>query len=101
MRLGPTTTLLALLTVFAAGCGGGGGGSSSEAIKVVVEGPISGDQSATGTDMRNAAQLAVDQANARGGVLGRKIDLVEGDDKADPAVGKQVAKEAADDHAFA
>jgi branched-chain amino acid transport system substrate-binding protein len=81
----------------AAGCGG----SSSESIKLVVEGPISGDQSATGTDMRNAARLAVDQANAKGGVEGRKIELVEGDDKADPEVGKKVAERAVDDGAFA
>jgi branched-chain amino acid transport system substrate-binding protein len=90
--------LLLALVVMAGGCGGGG---SSEPIKIVVEGPISGDQAATGTDMRNAARLAVDQANARGGVLGRTIDLVEADDQADPAVGKEVAQEAVDDHAFA
>jgi branched-chain amino acid transport system substrate-binding protein len=81
--------------------GGCGGGGSSEPIKIVVEGPISGDQAPTGTDMRNAARLAVDQANARGGVLGRTVDLVEADDRADPAVGKEVAQKAADDHAFA
>jgi branched-chain amino acid transport system substrate-binding protein len=91
--------LLLTLVFLAAGCGGGG--SSSGSIKLVVEGPISGDQSATGTDMRNAARLAVDQANAKGGVAGRKIELIEGDDKADPKVGKKVAKRAIDDGAFA
>jgi branched-chain amino acid transport system substrate-binding protein len=89
------------LPVLGVACGGGGGGSSSEEIKVVVEGPMSGDQAATGQDMRDAARLAVDQANAKGGVLGRKIDLIEGDDKADPAVGKKVAQKAIDDGAFA
>jgi branched-chain amino acid transport system substrate-binding protein len=89
--------ILALILIVG-GCGGGG---SSETIKIVVEGPISGDQAATGTDMRNAAQLAVDQANAKGGVLGRTIELLEADDKADPAVGKEVAREAVDDGAFA
>lgn len=86
-----------MLAFLAAGCGGGG----SESIKIVVEGPISGDQSATGTDMRNAARLAVDQANAKGGVEGRKVKLIEGDDKADPEVGKEVAKQAIGDDAFA
>lgn len=83
-----------------AGCGGDSG-SASDDIKIVVEGPISGDQSATGIDMRNAARLAVDQANAKGGVAGRKIELIEGDDEADPAVGKQVAEQAVDDEVFA
>jgi branched-chain amino acid transport system substrate-binding protein len=88
--------LLALVLVVA-GCGG----DSSESIKIVVEGPISGDQAATGLDMRNAARLAVDQANAKGGVLGRTIELIEADDRADPAVGKDVARQAVDDDAFA
>jgi branched-chain amino acid transport system substrate-binding protein len=88
---------LLVLVLVVAGCGGG----SSESIKIVVEGPISGDQSATGMDMRNAARLAVDQANAKGGVLGRRIELIEADDKADPAVGKEVARQAVDDDAFA
>jgi branched-chain amino acid transport system substrate-binding protein len=90
--------LLVALTLFATGCGGG---SSSDSIKIVVEGPITGDQAATGRDMRNAARLAVDEANAAGGVLGRKIELIEGDDKADPAAGRQVAEDAIDDGAFA
>lgn len=99
---GPGALLLAV-ALLGAGCGGGGGGdeSSSEPIKIVVEGPISGDQAATGKDMANAARLAVDQANAAGGVLGRKIELIEGDDQADPAVGKRVAQQAVDDGAFA
>jgi branched-chain amino acid transport system substrate-binding protein len=45
--------------------------------------------------------LAVDQANAGGGVEGRKIDLIEGDDKADPKVGNEVAKRAIRQGAFA
>src|SRR5918911_898947 len=88
--VGTTATASLLLGLLAAGCGG----SSSKSIKIVVEGPISGAQAATGTDMRNAARLAVDQANAKGGVLGRRIDLIERDDKAEPAVGKKVAKQA-------
>jgi len=79
-----------------AGCGG-----SSNSTKILVEGPISGPQAATGTDMRNAAQLAVDEANSSGGVLGRKIDLVSGDDKADPTVGKKVATRAVKSGDFA
>jgi len=92
--------LLAGLALGVAGCGGDGGSSSDE-VKIVIEGPISGDQASTGTDMRNAARLAVDQANAAGGVLGRKIELIEGDDKADPALGTEVAEQAIDDEAFA
>jgi branched-chain amino acid transport system substrate-binding protein len=94
-------TLLLALILLATGCGGDDGGGSSDAIKIVVEGPITGDQSATGRDMANAARLAIDQANTQGGVLGREIELIEGDDKADPAVGMDVAEQAVDDDAFA
>jgi branched-chain amino acid transport system substrate-binding protein len=95
--LAATAASLLVLASAIAGCGD----SSSESIKIVVEGPISGAQSATGRDMRNAARLAIDQANAKGGVEGREIELIEGDDKADPDVGKEVAKQASDDGAFA
>jgi branched-chain amino acid transport system substrate-binding protein len=93
--------LLSASILVAAACGEDNGAGSSDAIKIVVEGPITGDQSATGRDMANAARLAVDQANAKGGVLGRKIELTEGDDKADPAAGKDVAEQAVEDGAFA
>src|SRR5436190_16825900 len=85
--------LLPILALALGACGGG----SSKSTEIIVEGPMSGPQGATGTDMRNAAQLAVDQANASGGVLGRKIKLVSGDDKADPSAGEKVAKQAVKD----
>ena len=97
--------LVALAVALAAACGGSSSSKSttvqSGPVKVVVEGPMSGDQAATGTDMYRAARLAVDQANAGGGVLGHRIELIKGDDKADPEVGKQVARKAVDDGAFA
>ena len=97
--------LVALGVALAAACGGGGGSKSttvqSGPVKIVVEGPMSGDQAATGTDMYRAARLAVDRANAGGGVLGHRIELIKGDDRADPEVGKEVEKRAVDDKAFA
>jgi ABC-type branched-subunit amino acid transport system substrate-binding protein len=59
-------------------------------VKVVVEGPMTGDQAATGLDMWNAAQLAVQGAG--GAVLGRPIELVQGDDAADAATGLALAE---------
>jgi branched-chain amino acid transport system substrate-binding protein len=46
-------------------------------------------------------RLAASQANAKGGVDGRAIVVVKGDDKADPGTGKQVAEQAVDDDDFA
>jgi branched-chain amino acid transport system substrate-binding protein len=82
--------LLAALVVLAAGCSHTGSGSALP-IKIALEGPITGPQSSNGVDMLRGAQLAVQEANAKGGVLGHSIDLIPADDRADPAHGKQVA----------
>lgn len=58
-----------------------------EPIKIGTTGAMTGPYSEYGTGMRKAAELAVDFANAKGGVLGRPIQLVVLDDqlKADVA----------------
>src|SRR5947207_68775 len=55
---------------------------------------ISGSQSSNGLDMLRGAQLAVREANARGGVLGRRIAIVRADDKGDQANARRVARTA-------
>ncbi len=61
-------------------------------MKIALEGPITGDQSSNGIDMLNGAKLAADEANAAGGVLGRRIEVVPADDRGDPETGQQVAR---------
>jgi branched-chain amino acid transport system substrate-binding protein len=87
----PWVVLVAIIAVAALvpGCSGS---SQSGTVKIALEGPITGAQASTGVDMLRAAQLAVDQANADGGILGKTIQLVRADDQADPDVGKQVAQ---------
>lgn len=46
--------------------------------------PLSGDSVAIGPHMRNGAQMAIDEINDSGGVLGRKLKLVAEDDACDP-----------------
>jgi branched-chain amino acid transport system substrate-binding protein len=53
---------------------------------------MSGEEGSLGIDMLHGAQLAQSRLNARGGVLGRRIVLVPGDDRADPATGVTVAQ---------
>jgi branched-chain amino acid transport system substrate-binding protein len=50
---------------------------------------ISGSNSTLAPSADQAAQLAVDEINAKGGVLGRKVKLVLGDDATDPRVARQ------------
>ncbi|MCD5346863.1 branched-chain amino acid ABC transporter substrate-binding protein [Agromyces sp. H3Y2-19a] len=79
----------ASLVIATAGCsgglGGGGddGGSDDGPIKLGMLAPFSGSESAFGEYMQNGAQLAVDELNADGGVLGRDLELVVEDDACD------------------
>ena len=56
----------------------------------VMTGPEGGD---LGTDCFNGARLAVEEWNAKGGVLGKKIEVVERDDEGKPAQAVAVAND--------
>jgi branched-chain amino acid transport system substrate-binding protein len=62
-----------------------------QTIKIGIAGPMSGDQSKMGIDEKNGAELAVDEWNSRGGVVGRKIELLVEDDQHDPKQAVAVA----------
>ena len=64
-------------------------------LRVGVIGPFTGPSADFGVPMLQGIQLAVDEINAVGGYLGRTIELVVKDDKADPPTGKARAEELA------
>ncbi|HEX9171739.1 MAG TPA: ABC transporter substrate-binding protein [Telluria sp.] len=68
-------------------------GMAAEAIKIGVSGPFTGGSAPMGTSMRDGVKLAVTEINAKGGVLGRQIQMVERDDEAKPERGVQIAQE--------
>ncbi|GAA1636135.1 branched-chain amino acid ABC transporter substrate-binding protein [Actinoplanes couchii] len=87
-----------LVTVVLAGCGtaGGSGGVAVTEPAVVRLGallPLSGRSSSSGAAMRDAAQLAVDEVNAAGGVLGRRVELVTADDACEPGTAVTAAQQ--------
>lgn len=55
-----------------------------EPVKIGVIQPLSGPVAASGNYVRMGAEIARDWINARGGVLGRPIQLVIEDNKSDP-----------------
>lgn len=61
-------------------------------IKVGLVFPTSGNFAALGTDQMNGVKLAIDWANANGGINGVPITVVEGDTQSDPAAGATVAQ---------
>jgi branched-chain amino acid transport system substrate-binding protein len=87
------TATLALLAAGALVAATGPSASSApEPIVIAMEGPLTGSQASNGIDMYRGVRLAVQQANARGGVLGRPVKLVRANDKADPDLALSVAK---------
>ena len=61
-------------------------------VKIGAQGPFTGDLSKIGLDALNAIQMAVEEANAEGGIKGRKIEVAIGDDMGDPSKGVLVAE---------
>ena len=60
-------------------------------FKLGVAGPITGPNAAFGAQLQKGTQQAVDDINAKGGILGKKITLEVGDDVSDPKQGVSVA----------
>ena len=62
-------------------------------IKVGVLAPLTGPNAAFGAQLKNGAEQAVEDLNAKGGMNGQKIVLVFGDDASQPAQGVSVANQ--------
>ncbi len=60
-------------------------------IKIGAAGPMTGDQAKMGQDIAHGVALAINEWNARGGIPGKKIVVVIGDDRRDPREAVSVA----------
>jgi branched-chain amino acid transport system substrate-binding protein len=69
--------------------------AQNTAIKVGVIIPLSGPAGPNGQAVALAVKVAAEMVNAKGGVLGRKIEVVAKDDESTPAVGVTRANEMA------
>src|SRR5882724_8019433 len=70
---------------------------ASAQIKVGVAGPLTGPNAAFGAQLKNGAEQAAADINAKGGINGQQIQLVFGDDASDPKQGVSVANKMAGD----
>ena len=77
--------------------GGASSGAAAGPIKIAVVDAQSGSNSDLGQFEFRGVSLAVKQANAAGGVDGRKIQLTLYDDQGDPTVGTELARKIASD----
>jgi branched-chain amino acid transport system substrate-binding protein len=75
---------LALSTVLAAP-------AFAQDLKIGMAGPVTGPNAAFGKQLTDGVNQAVADLNAKGGILGRKLVVVTGDDASVPAQGVSVA----------
>jgi branched-chain amino acid transport system substrate-binding protein len=87
--------LVIVLTV--APVAGAAGDLSGQEIRIGVAGPLTTPSATFGVEMREAVDLAIDERDAAGGVLGAKIAAEAIDDQADAEKGKAAAKALCDD----
>lgn len=73
----------------------GAAAQAKDPIKIGLVSTKSGAYSAMGAHVINGVKFAVDEANAKGGVDGRKILLAEGDDESTPDAGRRAAEKLA------
>jgi branched-chain amino acid transport system substrate-binding protein len=82
--------LIALVAAVLTGCGGG---EEDNTTPVAIVGPITGQYASFGAQMKNGGEMAVEDINASGGVLGKKLDHSTGDDACDPKQAVAVANQ--------
>jgi len=68
-----------------------------EPVKVGLVSSKSGVFAQQGEEVMRAVQFAIDEANAKGGVDGRKVEVTTGDDEGTPDAGRRVAEKMARD----
>ena len=88
-RIGRASTawlFLAAVSLFAVACERKSGGAADTTGDILVGfyGSLTGDGASFGQSSREGAELAVDELNAAGGVLGRKLRLLVEDDQSKP-----------------
>ena len=66
---------------------------AADPIKIGLVTALSGQSARAGEAIARGATIAIDEINAKGGVLGRQLELVRRDDESNPAKGLTAARE--------
>ncbi len=78
MKIFKTLFLLVMVFAFAAGTA-----LAADTVKIGLLAPLTGFAAADGLSVHNSVKLALERINNEGGVLGKKVELVVYDDRAD------------------
>jgi branched-chain amino acid transport system substrate-binding protein len=76
---------IALMVVLATvGCGDDQGDDGARPYRIGMIAPLTGNYEPLGDDCKKAVELAIEELNAAGGILGRRVELVVRDDQSKP-----------------
>ncbi|BBB93003.1 MAG TPA: ABC transporter substrate-binding protein [Methylomusa anaerophila] len=78
-------TCLVMMLTLVAGMIAGCGDTGSKDIKIGVVYELTGNTASFGTAAANGTKLAIKEINAKGGVLGKQIQIVVADNKGEPS----------------
>jgi branched-chain amino acid transport system substrate-binding protein len=74
----------------------GTGAVSAQSIKLADVAELSGGGATVGTNWKNGIDLAVEEINAKGGILGHKIEVTHADSQSNPGVARAQVQRALD-----
>ena len=86
-----STLLAGALLAFAAATS-----AHAQAIKLADVAELSGGGATVGTNWKNGIDLAIEEINAKGGVLGRKLEVTHADSQSNPGVARAQVQKALD-----
>ena len=78
----------------------GGAIAQSEPVKFAFIGELSGAGAVSSTNFRDGALMAIDEINAKGGILGRKIELKQYDTQTNPGTARSQMQKAIDEDPY-
>lgn len=76
---------ISLCLIFALGALAACGNKKDDKFVIGLSGPLTGGAAVYGQAVKNAAQMAVDEINAAGGINGYQVELIALDDQHDPS----------------
>lgn len=79
--------------IVAVGALGAGTAFAQQPVKIGAMYPITGAGAVYGVPAMAGHQLAIEELNAKGGIMGRKIESIERDDKLNPSAASSTMKE--------
>ncbi len=93
-RLAALAPTLAGITLALAACSQSGapGGAAGETIRIGEFASLTGKEAAFGQSSHKGTQLAIEELNATGGLLGKKIEFIYEDNRSSPGESATIAK---------